>query len=62
MAVGLAHAPARLAAIKHRLAQRIQTSPLFDSARFTRHIESAYERMMERWWAGLSPEDFDVSP
>lgn len=44
---------------KHIIDQRFM-SPLFDSERFTRHIEKAYEMMAERAKAGLEPAKLDV--
>jgi predicted O-linked N-acetylglucosamine transferase (SPINDLY family) len=35
-------------------------SRLFDTARFTRHLEAAYEVMQERAAAGLAPEAIDI--
>jgi protein O-GlcNAc transferase len=34
---------------------------LFDTARFTRHLEAAYTAMMERHRAGLSPDHIQVA-
>jgi len=55
-AIDLAMNPRKLAAIRHKLAANRLTTPLFDTARFARHIESAYGRMFERQMAGLPPE------
>jgi predicted O-linked N-acetylglucosamine transferase (SPINDLY family) len=41
-AIELAHTPARLAALREKLAANRLTTPLFDTARFTRNIEEAY--------------------
>jgi predicted O-linked N-acetylglucosamine transferase (SPINDLY family) len=57
----LARAPQRLAAIKAKLIGNRDTEPLFDTARFTRYLESAYTSMFERHRAGLPPESFTVS-
>jgi len=46
MAMSLATDPGQLAGIKARLAANRSTAPLFDTDRFTRHIEDAYRRMM----------------
>jgi len=46
-AIALAKDPARLAAIRDKLARNRKTSPLFDTAGFTRDIETAYKRMIE---------------
>ena len=36
--------------------------PLFDTERFTRHLEQAFETMAARAKAGLAPQAFDVPP
>ncbi|MDI4663098.1 tetratricopeptide repeat protein [Xanthobacter autotrophicus] len=61
-AVALANDPAALADARARLAAARATSPLFDIDRFARHIERAYETMVERFRAGLPPEAFAVEP
>jgi predicted O-linked N-acetylglucosamine transferase (SPINDLY family) len=60
LAVELATSPPRLAAIRQRLAANRLSSPLFDSARFTRSLESAYGVIYDRCVAGLPPEHIDV--
>jgi hypothetical protein len=42
LALELAAHPERLAAVRRKLALNRTTHPLFDTARFTRHIEEAY--------------------
>jgi predicted O-linked N-acetylglucosamine transferase (SPINDLY family) len=60
LALRLATTPALLADIRARLAQQRNTHPLFDIARFRRHLESAYRTMYERQQQGLAPVGFDV--
>jgi protein O-GlcNAc transferase len=60
MARTLALDPNRLAAIRAKLARNRDTEPLFDTARVTRALESAYITMRERQEAGLSPASFAV--
>ena len=60
LALRLAHEPALLAAIRSKLAQNRKTYPLFDTARFTRHIESAYETMWRAHRDGRAPAAFAV--
>ena len=55
MAIDLATHPERLAAIKRKLSMNRLTTPLFDTRRFTGHIEAAYTAMYERYQAGLLP-------
>jgi len=62
LALKLAREPAMLAEIKAKLARNRDTYPLFDTARFTRHIESAYTNMWERWQRGEAPQSFSVAP
>jgi len=56
----LATQPERLAALRRKLAANRSTYPLFDTVRFTRHIEQAYAMMHERSQAGLAPEHMMV--
>jgi predicted O-linked N-acetylglucosamine transferase (SPINDLY family) len=60
MAQTLACDPERFAAIKDKLLRNRITEPLFDTARFTRSLESAYTLMWERQQAGLPPESLTV--
>lgn len=62
LAVALAAEPARLAAIRRKLAGNRLAAPLFDTARFTRHLEEAYRTMTQRQRAGLAPDHFAVEP
>jgi predicted O-linked N-acetylglucosamine transferase (SPINDLY family) len=55
LALALARDPERLAAIRTKLVRNRSTAPLFDSARFTRDLETAYTGMRERQQAGLPP-------
>ena len=62
LALKLARDKNLLAAIKAKLAQNRETFPLFDTDRFRRHIESAYETMWERYQRGEPPASFTVAP
>jgi protein O-GlcNAc transferase len=62
LAFALATDAARLAALKAKLAQNRMTHPLFDTDRFRRHLESAYETMWQRHQRGTPPEGFAVAP
>src|ERR1019366_4373299 len=59
-AVTLARDPEALAVLKQRLAQNRLTTPLFDNARWTRHVEAAYSRMHDRSQRGEAPASFSV--
>jgi protein O-GlcNAc transferase len=61
-AVELANDRVRLAAIRSKLARNRDVEPLFDTLRFTRHLEAAYIKMWERQQAGLPPAHFAVAP
>jgi len=61
-ALALARGPARLAALRRKLADRRHTAPLFDTDLFRRHVEAAYQRMMEISAQGNEPQSFTVSP
>jgi predicted O-linked N-acetylglucosamine transferase (SPINDLY family) len=60
LAIALGRDPARAAALKAKLAAAIPTAPLFNTPRFTRHLEAAYRLMWQRHAAGLAPEGFAV--
>jgi protein O-GlcNAc transferase len=62
LALKLACEPSLLASIKAKLARNRDTQPLFDTARFTRHIESAYTTMWQRYQNGEAPQAFAVKP
>jgi len=56
-AIELARTPDRLAAIREKLRRNQDSTPLFDTARFTRDLETVYKTMWQRQQAGLPPED-----
>jgi len=60
LALALARDPARLAALKARLAANLPAAPLFDTDRTRRQVETAYEIAWRRRLAGLEPCSFDV--
>jgi protein O-GlcNAc transferase len=62
LALKLAREPAVLQSIKSKLAHNRKTYPLFDTARFTRHLEAAYETMWEQHQKGEPPAGFAVKP
>ena len=61
LALALAQDPARLAALKAKLAGERLTAPLFDAPRFCRHLEQAYVTIMEMARAGQAPRAFSVA-
>ncbi len=52
--------PEDLRELRHRLAASLRDAPLFDTDRFRRPLEMAYERMWLRWQHGDVPESFSV--
>jgi protein O-GlcNAc transferase len=62
LALKLAHDPSFLQAIKSKLVRNRDSYPLFDTVRFTRHIEAAYVTMWERYQRGEEPQAFIVAP
>jgi len=61
-ALQLAATPAMLVDIRSKLARNRMTHPLFDTDRFRRHLESAYETMWSRHQRGEPPDSFAVQP
>jgi predicted O-linked N-acetylglucosamine transferase (SPINDLY family) len=62
LALKLARDPALLASLRQKLARNRDNHPLFDTERFTRHIEAAFTVMWERAQRGESPQSFAVEP
>ena len=60
-AVALATDPQALAALRARLEANRMTTPLFDTARFTRQLERAFEAMHARRREGLAPDHLAVA-
>ena len=60
LALSLARDPARLASLKDKLERNRDIEPLFDTKRFARHMEAAYESMWERSQRGEPPQAFAV--
>lgn len=61
LAINLALNHEMLEAVKDKLAKNRLTTPLFDTMRFTKHIEQAYRIMHERNRAGLPPDHIEVA-
>lgn len=60
LALRLSGDRAALTALRARVAAARERSPLFDTARFARHLEDAYTRMWDRHQAGQPPVAFAV--
>ena len=61
-AIALAGDRDRLSVLKSRLTASRDTCALFDTARFTRHLEAAYLEMWARWLRGEKPGPINVAP
>ena len=55
-AIELAFNKEKLKAIKRKLERNKLNTPLFDTLKFTNHIEAAYVQMYERYHSDLSPD------
>jgi predicted O-linked N-acetylglucosamine transferase (SPINDLY family) len=60
LALHLARDAGALSAIKAKLARNRTTHALFDTARFTRNLEKAFTRMVERHQNAIAPQSFAV--
>ena len=60
VAIELATNPEKLKIIKDKLVDNLATAPLYDTPLFTRHLESAYLTMYDRYQQGLDPEHIYV--
>jgi protein O-GlcNAc transferase len=59
-ALELTKRPERLSELRARLARHLPSSPLMNTARFCRHLETAYRSMHERAMRGEAPAGFSV--
>jgi predicted O-linked N-acetylglucosamine transferase (SPINDLY family) len=60
LAIELATNPEKLKIIKDKLVDNLPTAPLYDTPLFTRHLESAYLTMYDRYQHGLDPDHIYV--
>jgi predicted O-linked N-acetylglucosamine transferase (SPINDLY family) len=61
LALALATDPNELAKIKSKLEANRLTQPLFDSAMYTRHLETGYQMAYDRYFTGNSPDAIIVA-
>jgi protein O-GlcNAc transferase len=61
LALKLANDRTMLAEIKARLSANRDKCPVFDTARYTRHMEFAFRTMYDRHQRGERPEHLDVA-
>ena len=60
LAVTLANDRQKLAQVKARVESHRETYPLFDTGRYCRHLEAAYQTMWERYQSDERPQGFAV--
>jgi len=60
LAIELCTNAEKRSSLRQKLAEHRRTAPLFDTRLFTRHLESAYETVIQRFAQGLPPASFDV--
>jgi protein O-GlcNAc transferase len=60
--LSLASDAAMMQRVRETLASNRLSHPLFDTDRFRRGIEAAYQRMWETWQRGEPPQAFRVAP
>ena len=58
----LATAPAELRALRERLRDNLGKTALYDTPRYVRNLESAYEQMWRLYQAGRPPQELVVAP
>ena len=61
LVLDLATKPRRLEGIKQTLTENLSSAPLFDSAQFTKYLESGYRQAYERYIDGQAPADIQIS-
>jgi predicted O-linked N-acetylglucosamine transferase (SPINDLY family) len=61
LAIQLAINPKKLADIKFKLANNRLATPLFNTPLFTKNLEAAYNKMYERYQAGLIAEHISLN-
>ncbi len=61
LALDLATNPKRLETIKAKLTVNKENTPVFDTERFTRNIETAYTQIYSRYFAAETPENLYIN-
>lgn len=62
LAVRLATRPDEIRALREKIARKRTSAPLFDSSRYTRHLDAAYQEMWRLHQAGEKPRHFSIQP
>jgi predicted O-linked N-acetylglucosamine transferase (SPINDLY family) len=60
IALQIARDPIKAAALRAKILRNRQTHALFDTGRFTRHLEAAFARMWQRHQRGEPPQGFSI--
>jgi predicted O-linked N-acetylglucosamine transferase (SPINDLY family) len=60
LAIELATHPEQLKIIKDKLVHNLSSAPLYDTSLFTKHFESAYKAIYDRYHQGLEPDHIYV--
>jgi predicted O-linked N-acetylglucosamine transferase (SPINDLY family) len=60
LALALASNPEKLASLKKKLSNKLNSAPLFDTKRYTKDLEKAYTLAYERHINGLPPTELKV--
>ncbi len=60
MALAMAQEPSRLESVRRKIAAGRETSPLFDTTRYTRNLERAYETMVDIMRNAEAPRPFAI--
>jgi protein O-GlcNAc transferase len=61
LAVELARSPDKLTQVRRKLAEHRTTWPLFDTPRFVRNLERAYQAMWQVYASGQSPQPLVIA-
>ncbi|MCK9993844.1 MAG: protein O-GlcNAc transferase [Alphaproteobacteria bacterium] len=62
LAVAIAGDPARQHQLREKIARKRDTAPLFNSTRYTRHLDAAYHEMWRLHQAGEKPKPLSIRP
>ena len=61
LAIELASHPEQFKSLKDKLSNNLSTAPLYNTSLYTKHLESAYATMYDRYQNGLEPDHIYVN-
>lgn len=61
LAVSIATNPVLMRTLREKIARKRETAPLFNSTRYTRHLDAAYHQMWHLHQMGENPKPFSVA-